>query len=64
MINDLILVSIIPGRISLEIVDGELYAAEAFAPRLERVNLQTGDLEGIIDDWSLYYFYDVAWDGT
>jgi len=57
-------VSIIPGRISLEIVDGELYAAEAFAPRLERVNLQTGDLEVIIDDWSLYYFYDVAWDGT
>jgi len=49
--------------VGLEVVDNEVYAAEAFAPRLERVDLQTGDLEVIVDDWSLFYFYDAAWDG-
>jgi hypothetical protein len=46
----------------LEIVDNEVYVAEAFAPRGLKFDLQTGDLEVIIDDWSLYYFYDLAWD--
>jgi hypothetical protein len=48
----------------MEIVDGEVYLAEAFAPRVLRVDLDTGDLEVIVDDWTLYYFYDVAYDGT
>ncbi len=48
----------------MEVVGNELYVAEAFAPRLYKVDPLTGDLDVIIDDWSLYYFYDVAFDGT
>ncbi|MBD3349505.1 MAG: T9SS type A sorting domain-containing protein [Candidatus Eisenbacteria bacterium] len=48
----------------MEVVDGELYAADAFAPRVYRVDVETGDLEVFIDDWTLYYFYDVAFDGA
>jgi len=47
----------------MEIVDGELYVADAFAPRVYRVDVDTGDLELVIDDWSLYYFYGLAFDG-
>jgi hypothetical protein len=50
--------------VGMEVVDGELYVAEAFAPRVYKVDPMTGDLEVFIDDWSLYYFYDVAFDGT
>lgn len=48
----------------LEVVDNQVYVAEAFAPRVYRVDIQTGDLELVIDDWSLYYFYDLGFDGT
>jgi hypothetical protein len=48
----------------IEIVDNKIYASEAFAPRMYRVDPLTGDLELIIDDWSLYYFYDLAFDGN
>jgi outer membrane protein assembly factor BamB len=48
----------------MEVVDGQLYVAEAFAPRVYKVDPATGDLQVFIDDWSLYYFYDVAFDGT
>jgi len=48
----------------LEVVDNEIYIAEAFAPRGLKFNLYTGDLDVVIDDWSLYYFYDVAFDGS
>jgi hypothetical protein len=48
----------------LEVVDNEVYAAEAFAPRSYKVDLHTGNLDLVIDDWSLYYFYDLAFDGT
>jgi hypothetical protein len=48
----------------LEVVNNEVYAAEAFAPRLYKIDIGTGDIETIIDDWSLYYFYDAAFDGT
>jgi hypothetical protein len=50
--------------VGMEVVDGELYVAEAFAPRVYKVEPETGSLEVIIDDWTLYYFYDVAFDGT
>ncbi|UCH83943.1 MAG: T9SS type A sorting domain-containing protein [Candidatus Latescibacterota bacterium] len=50
--------------VGMEVVDGELYVAEAFAPRVYKVNPATGDLDVFIDDWSLFYFYDVAFDGT
>ncbi len=48
----------------MEVVNNELYAAEAFAPRVYKIDIDTGDLEVIIDDWSLFYFYDIAFDGT
>jgi hypothetical protein len=48
----------------LEVVDNEVYVAEAFAPRSYKVDLHTGNLDLVIDDWSLYYFYDLAFDGT
>jgi len=48
----------------LEVVSNEVYAAEAFAPRAYKVDLLTGALDLVIDDWSLYYFYDLAFDGT
>lgn len=47
----------------LEVVEGEVHVAEAFAPRSYVLDIQTGQLELVIDDWSLYYFYDLAYDG-
>lgn len=47
-----------------EVVNNEVYIAEAFAPRGLKLDLDTGDLQVIIDDWSLYYFYDLAFDDT
>jgi hypothetical protein len=48
----------------LEVVNNEVYIGEAFAPRVLRADLQTGDLYVVVDDWSLYYFYGVAFDGS
>ena len=48
----------------MAVVNNELYVAEAFAPRVLKVDLETGDLDVIVDDWSLFYFYDLAFDGT
>ena len=48
----------------LEVVNNQIYAAEAFAPRVLKVDPHTGDLDVIVDDWSLYYFYGIAFDGT
>jgi hypothetical protein len=50
--------------VDLEVVDNEVYASEAFAPRVFKVDLHTGELDVIVDDWSLFYFYGVAFDGT
>ena len=47
----------------LEVVDGEVHVVDAFAPRSFQVDLQTWELDVVIDDWSLYYFYDLAFDG-
>jgi|GEM_PF-1715361 len=48
----------------LEVVNNEIYVAEAFAPRVYKVDLETGALEVVIDDWNLFYFYDLAFDGS
>lgn len=50
--------------VDLEVVDNKVYASEAFAPRVYRIDIRTGDLDVIIDDWTLYYFYGLAFDGT
>jgi hypothetical protein len=48
----------------VEIANGEIHIAEAFAPRSYLFDPYTGSIDVIIDDWSLYYFYDLAFDGT
>lgn len=47
----------------LEIVNGEVHVVDAFAPRSFIVDLETWELELVIDDWLLFYFYDLAFDG-
>jgi hypothetical protein len=49
--------------VDIETVDNEVYVSEAFAPRVYRVDIQTGDLDVVVDDWTLYYFYGIAFDG-
>jgi hypothetical protein len=49
--------------VDTEVVNNALYVSEAFAPRMYKVNIENGELELIIDDWSLYYFYGLAFDG-
>ena len=41
------LLSAAPG---VEVVDGAVYIAEAFAPRVERIDLATGELEVVVDE--------------
>ncbi|MCD4707489.1 MAG: hypothetical protein K8S62_07100 [Candidatus Sabulitectum sp.] len=48
----------------LELVNDEVHVVDAFAPRSFILDLETGDLQLIIDDWSLFYFYDIAYDGS
>lgn len=48
----------------LELIDDEVHIVDAFAPRSFILDLETGGLDLIIDDWSLYYFYDIAFDGS
>lgn len=50
--------------VDMEVINNELYVSEGFAPRVYKVDLNTGNLEVIVDDWSLYYFYDLTFDGT
>jgi hypothetical protein len=50
--------------VDVEVVDNEVYVVDAFAPRMFRLDLNNGELDLVIDDWSLYYFYDIAFDGT
>lgn len=48
----------------LEVVDNEVYATDWVAPRVYKIDIETGELTVIVDDWSLYYMYDLAWDGS
>jgi hypothetical protein len=50
--------------VDLEVVNNEVYVAEAFCPLVYKIDLETGNEETIIMDLSLYYFYDLAFDGT
>ncbi len=50
--------------VDMEVVDNEVYVADAFAPRVYKLDLSTGSPDLIIDDWSLYYFYGLAFDGS
>ena len=47
----------------LEVVSDEVHVVDAFAPRSFILDLDNWSLETIIDDWSLFYFYDLAFDG-
>jgi hypothetical protein len=48
----------------LEVVDNDVYVTDWVAPRVYKVDIETGDLEVIVDDWNLLYMYDLAWDGN
>jgi hypothetical protein len=48
----------------LELIKDEVHIVDAFAPRSFILDLTTGELDLIIDDWSLFYFYDIAFDGN
>lgn len=48
----------------IEVANGEIHVAEAFAPESFRFDPYTGNITPVINDISLYYFYDLAFDGT
>jgi len=50
--------------LDLEVVDNEVYVTDAFMPGVYKFNPHNGNLELIIHDFTLYYFYGIAFDGT
>jgi hypothetical protein len=48
----------------MEVVNNEVYVVDWVAPRLYKFYPESGNLEVIVDDWSLLCMYDVAFDGT
>jgi hypothetical protein len=48
----------------IETANGEIHLAEAFAPESFRFDPYTGSITPVINDISLFYFYDLAFDGT
>lgn len=48
----------------IEVANGEIHVAEAFAPESFQFDPYTGNITPVIMDISLYYFYDLAFDGT
>ncbi len=48
----------------LEVVNNEVYVAEAFCPLVYKFDPYTGNLETVIFDISLYYCYDLCFDGN
>lgn len=50
--------------LDLEVVDNEVYVTDAFIPCVYKFNPHNGDLELIIHDMTLYYFYGIAFDGN
>jgi hypothetical protein len=47
----------------LEVVDGAVYVVDWIAPAVYQVELETGALDLVIADLSLFYMYDLTWDG-
>ena len=48
----------------IEIANGEIHVAEAFAPQSFKFDPYTGNIDAVINDISLFYFYDLTFDGT
>ena len=48
----------------VEVVENEVYVTDWIAPRVYKVDVETGGLTVVVDDWSLIYMYDLAWDGS
>ncbi len=48
----------------VEVVNNELYVTDWVAPRLYNVDLTSGALDVVVDDWNLLSMYDVAYDGS
>ena len=47
----------------MTVIDNEVYVTDAFIPCVYKVGILTGDLELIMHDTWLYYFYGLAFDG-
>lgn len=48
----------------MTVIDNEVYVTDAFIPCVYHVDIYTGDLELVVHDLWLFYFYGLAWDGT
>lgn len=48
----------------MTVINNEVYVAEALMPGIYKVDIFTGEIELIMHDFWLYYFYGLAWDGT
>lgn len=50
--------------LDLEVVNNEVYVTDAFIPCVYKFNVINGNLELIVHDITLYYFYGIAYDGN
>ncbi|MFP4472094.1 MAG: T9SS type A sorting domain-containing protein [Bacteroidales bacterium] len=50
--------------LDMVVIDNEVYVTDAFIPCVYKVDIFTGELELVLHDLWLFYFYGVAWDGT
>lgn len=48
----------------MTVINNEVYVAEALMPGIYKVDIFTGEIELVMHDFWLYYFYGLAWDGT
>lgn len=48
----------------MTVINNEVYVTDAFIPCVYKVDIFTGDIELVVHDLWLYYFYGLAWDGN
>ena len=46
------------------VIDNEVYVTDAFIPCVYKVDISNGELDLVMHDTWLFYFYGLAWDGT
>ncbi len=50
--------------LDLEVINNEVYVTDAFIPCVYKFDLDNGNLELIVHDITLYYFYGIVYDGN
>ncbi len=48
----------------MTVINNEVFVSDAFIPCVYKVDIYTGELELIVHDTWLFYFYGLAWDGN